>query len=187
LLRRFSRQPTHSAVGSHSEPRPSGSVYNSRRLQDATGLPLRFLTVAASMRRLVGVKRIVFGSCEPEYWGPDQREAQALQAFSFQGKGFVFWSVNDTVDPRPTGGRNPCIPPTVSHADSPCFHPHSWWSGLLRCKLGSSISTGAAISGIELNPRCRRLVSPRPRSHPNSALWVSATRLDPPNSISQSW
>lgn len=36
---------------------------------------------------------------------------------------------------------------SLPNTDSPCFHPHSLWSILLRRHLGFSISTGAAISG----------------------------------------
>ena len=38
------------------------------------------------------------------------------------------------------------LSPFVPIADSPCFHSHSLMEPSLRCHLGSSISTGAAIS-----------------------------------------
>jgi len=37
-------------------------------------------------------------------------------------------------------------------AESPCFHSHSCWSGVLRCRLGSSISNGCCHLSIELTP-----------------------------------
>jgi hypothetical protein len=40
---------------------------------------------------------------------------------------------------------------SLSLAESPCFHSHSRWSGLLRCQLGFSIQNGCCHLGIELN------------------------------------
>jgi hypothetical protein len=44
------------------------------------------------------------------------------------------------------------------------------WSGSLRCQLVFSIYNGCCHLGFELNSPGRRLVPPRPRSHPNSAI-----------------
>ena len=42
-------------------------------------------------------------------------------------------------------------------ADSPCFHSHSWWSGLLRCQLESSISERVLPSRCRTERPCFQL------------------------------
>ena len=61
--------------------------------------------------------------------------------------------------PLPTNGRrNSALPSSFflgrfsSLAESPCFHSHSRWSGLLRCQLGSSISNGCCHLCAEVTP-----------------------------------
>ena len=58
-----------------------------------------------------------------------------------------------------------CLP-KLTIAESPRFHPHSWWSCLPRCQLVSSISTGAAISDPNLTASVSRSLrsSPVPQS-----------------------
>jgi len=62
--------------------------------------------------------------------------------------------------------------PYSQTADSPYFHPHSWWS---RCSGASwvfSIGNGCCRLGPELNVSVSSDVVPSAcRSHPNSAIW----------------
>jgi len=56
-------------------------------------------------------------------------------------------------------------------ADSPYFHPHSWWSCCSGASWVSSIGNGCCILGPELNVAVSSDVVPSAcRSHPNSAI-----------------
>lgn len=90
---------------------------------------------------------------------------------------------------RPTGGASDVLPSSSSKkgfcpfpptAESPGFHSHSVWSWFAPVPVGVLDSNGCCHLGAELKRLCfqKRLVPPRPRSHPNSAIL-----LDKP----QSW
>ena len=61
-------------------------------------------------------------------------------------------------------------------ADSPCFHSHSSREPPLRCHLGSSISTGAAISESNWKLRCQSLRSTVTSQSPGPGDWANSTQ-----------
>jgi hypothetical protein len=59
----------------------------------------------------------------------------------------------------------------LTTADSPYFHPHSWWSRCSGTSWVSSIGNGCGILGTELNSAVSSdVVRGACRSHPNSAI-----------------
>ena len=63
------------------------------------------------------------------------------------------------------------LPSRILIADSPYFHPHSWWSYCSGASWVSSIGNGCCRLGAELNVPVSSDLVPCPcRSHPNSAI-----------------